>query len=46
MSDNLIKIVDDDAPVHNLGNRNVNTPGNDKDEYSLEQLKQIANKNE
>ena len=33
MSDNLIKIVDDDAPVHNLGNRNVNTPGNDKDEY-------------
>lgn len=33
MSDNLIKIVDDDTPVHNLGNRNVNTPGNDKDEY-------------
>lgn len=33
MSDNLIKIVDDDAPVHNLGNSNVNTPGNDKDEY-------------
>ena len=29
----MIKIVDDDAPVHNLGNHNVNTPGNDKDEY-------------